>query len=64
MRSYVTVKQVALDKRGAPNGVRIDANSGVLTLPPLFEEQLYSIVVVATALLSVDSGTSLKALSY
>ena len=43
---------VPLDKRGPPVGAEIDAVTGHLTLKPLYEPQLYSIVVVA----ELDSG--------
>ena len=39
---------VPVDKRGSYAGVVIDSRTGLVTLPPLFEPQLYSLVVIAS----------------
>ena len=38
---------VPVDKRGMPAGVVVDADTGVLAIPQLFEPQLYAVHLVA-----------------
>jgi hypothetical protein len=45
---------VPTDKRGSYTGVAIDRKTGLVSLPPLLEPQLYSIVVIAT----LDTGVT------